>query len=220
MIAGMESQDYELFMQRLAQAEENNSNIVSDKDQENNERRINEIYLKIVRYGIDTLNDGDSTFIVEMAAQCPYIGGTAVYKARALLATYMPSQLFDDIKICNNIGVYKNSNNNTGESSLLSLESDYLKSIKPNFENAILKENDLLLFPNPTANQLNIRYKYASDSKLQIVNILGTTVKEIELPAHNTHISVLVQDLFPGIYTYRQVENKNILHTGKLIITN
>ncbi|MBK7041661.1 MAG: hypothetical protein IPH46_14645 [Bacteroidetes bacterium] len=38
--------------------------------------------------------------------------GTTVYKARALYAMYNPTALFDDMKICNAIGVYKTGKNN------------------------------------------------------------------------------------------------------------
>ena len=42
--------------------------------------------------------------------------GTAVYKARSLFAMYEPTSMFDDIAICNSIGVYKteNSGNSKG----------------------------------------------------------------------------------------------------------
>lgn len=55
-----------------------------------------------------------SALSVSSAVQtiCPYIGGTAVYKARALYAMYNPTALFDDMKICNAIGVYKTGKNN------------------------------------------------------------------------------------------------------------
>ncbi|MBK8330492.1 MAG: hypothetical protein IPL09_13750 [Bacteroidetes bacterium] len=112
LIASMESQNYELYLQRLKDAEQSNSNIVSVTVQEANERDINTIYLKLQRYGLDSLTEDDSTIIANLAAQCPYIGGTAVYKARSLNAMYNPAILYDDIKICNNVGVYKNGSDN------------------------------------------------------------------------------------------------------------
>ncbi|MBK8330073.1 MAG: T9SS type A sorting domain-containing protein [Bacteroidetes bacterium] len=166
-----------------------------------------------------------SALSVSSAVQtiCPYIGGTAVYKARALYAMYNPTALFDDMKICNAIGVYKTGKNNDIGKKLKDIfdaENNYLRGLKPNVANTIIKECDLKLFPNPAINQLNIRYKSSMDSKLQIVNILGIVVKEIYLPKESQQVSILLNEITTGIYSYRQICDKLILNSGKLVIVN
>ncbi len=213
--------NYELYLQRLDEARETNSNIVSETVQEDNEHDINDIYLKILSYGLDSLTSEDSIRIEELAIQCPYIGGTAVYKARALYAMYSPASMFDDIKICNAVGVYKNGNtgNDKGK-GIFDNENAFLKSLNPQFDKKVLMENDLLIYPNPANNQINIRYKNKKDSKLQIVNMLGNIEMEISLAKENQQVSVQTHSLHTGVYIYRQIENTAVIKSGKLIITN
>lgn len=58
------------------------------------------------------------------------------------------------------------------------------------------------------------------DSKLQIVNILGIVVKEIYLPKESQQVSILLNEITTGIYSYRQICDKLILNSGKLVIVN
>jgi hypothetical protein len=220
LIESMESQNYELYLQRIAEAEQSNSNIVSQTMQEANEKDINAIYLKILRYGLDTLSDEDSIRIEELALKCPYIGGTAVYKARALYAMYAPASMFDDIKICNAVGVYKNgSGNNEDKKGIFDSENNYLRNIKARPATTEIASNEILLYPNPSESQLNIRYNFDKDSKLQIVDMLGIIVKEVFLSKETKQVSLFVNDLAPGVYSYRQIYQNTTLNTGKLIIS-
>ena len=81
--------------------------------------------------------------------KCPYQEGSAVYKARTLNAIFNPTQMYDDIKICNNTGVYK-TNNNGNTQGLFGGENDYLKNLKPNDNNVVLSLNEINVYPNPT----------------------------------------------------------------------
>jgi hypothetical protein len=76
------------------------------------------------------------------------------------------------------------------------------------------------VYPNPTNLQLNIKYRGTNDTKMQIVNMWGVVVKEIFLSKAVQHVLTSIESLMPGVYIYRQVENKTVLNTGKLIITN
>jgi hypothetical protein len=79
------------------------------------------------------------------------------YKARTMLAMYMPALVFDDIKLCNQVGVYKNGNaNNEG---LFTNESSYLQNLQPQLkaDNATIV-NDFIYYPNPTENELIVKY--------------------------------------------------------------
>ena len=50
----------------------------------------------------------DREFIQDLANQCPFVRGTAVYKARSLYALYQPGFYIDDMALCNAAGIYKN----------------------------------------------------------------------------------------------------------------
>jgi hypothetical protein len=221
LIASMESQNYELYLQRLKDAEQSNSNIVSVTVQEANERDINTIYLKLQRYGLDSLTEDDSTIIANLAAQCPYIGGTAVYKARSLNAMYNPAILYDDIKICNNIGVYKTgdgNDENDRRKTVYENENKFLKNIgKKNIER---KDYLFKLYPNPASTQLTITYSlnHTEKGKLIIYDILGREQIQIDLQNNVNKVSVNIQSLPQGIYMYKFFVNNNQTEAGKLLI--
>jgi len=220
LIQSMNSQNYELYLQRLEEAKVSNSNVVSNRDQENNEHDINAIYIKIISYGIDALNDEDSTRIVEFANLCPYIGGTAVYKARALYAMYNPASMFDDITICNAIGVYKNGNSGNSK-GIFDNENAYLKSLKPK-ENLLTNngEHAFMLYPNPATTTVTIAYELNQNEKANVIvnDILGREQMKIDLhPAHNI-VSINVSLLRQGIYIYKYLVNNRQEKTGKLLI--
>lgn len=204
----------EIFIDQLRMyADSNNENIDNTRMQDANESKINSVFLKVQQMGFHSLNTDDSTLISELANQCPFIGGTAVYKARTLYAYYAPASLFDDIKICNNAGQFKNGNS-TG---IFDDENGFLKTLLPDINKVALNENDILIYPNPTQSVLKIRYKSATDSKLVIIDILGISVKEIYLAKNVQNVETAIDDLSPGVYMYRQVVGDRTIHTGKLI---
>ncbi len=218
LIAGMASQNYDTYFYNMQQARESNSNVVSDEDQENNEAVVNEIFLRMLERGIDELNSDDSTAIAELAKQCPYIGGTAVYKARALYAMYAPANMFDDIAICNAIGVYKTGNNGKGK---FDDENKYLRSLKPK-ENTLGKyaEHAFLLYPNPASTTVTIAYELNKNEKGNVIicDILGREQMKIDLWPDNNKVSINVSLLRQGIYMYKYLVNNRQQVTGKLLI--
>jgi hypothetical protein len=216
LIASMQSQNYELYLQRMDEAANNNSNIVSESEQEANEHDINEIYLKLLQYGKDTLTAQDSIFIETLANQCPYIGGTAVYKARMLYALYNPASMFDDISLCNSIGVYKNG----GGSGLFDDENNYLKSLKPKQNDLVNSENQFILYPNPASTTVTIGYKLQPSEKGDVIvyDLLGRAQMKIDLDYNINKVSVNILSLPQGIYTYKYFVNNVQKEAGKLLI--
>jgi hypothetical protein len=85
-------------------------------------------------------------------------------------------------------------------------------------EEIVKEKGEILLYPNPSESQLNIRYNFDKDSKLQIVDMLGIIVKEVFLSKDTKQVSLFVNDFAPGVYNYRQIYNNTTLNTGKLII--
>ena len=97
-------------------------------------------------------------------------------------------------------------------------EGNYLWNIKARPASTEIAANEILLYPNPSESQLNIRYNFDKDSKLQIVDMLGIIVKEVFLSKDTKQVSLFVNDLAPGVYSYRQIYQNTTLNTGKLII--
>jgi hypothetical protein len=220
LIQSMNSQNYELYVQRLEEANSSNSNVVSEEEQESNEHDINEIYIKMLTYGIDSLDSEDSNRIVEIANLCPYIGGTAVYKARTLFSMYNPANMFDDIAMCNAIGVYKQENNNNDKKGIFDEENTYLQSLKPK-ENVLvsLSENKFILYPNPANANINIKYQLNSNQigNVVICDLLGRQRMIINLASDIIHVTANINSLETGVYIYKYIVNYNLVETGKLL---
>ncbi|MBK6818880.1 MAG: T9SS type A sorting domain-containing protein [Bacteroidetes bacterium] len=221
LIGAMQSQNYDEYKQRLKDAIETNSNIISDEDQEENEGMVNDIYIKVLEYGIDSLTTEDSTNLATLATMCPYIGGTAVYKARGLYSMYQPALMYDDIAICNAIGVYKPNGNSNNPKGIFDNENKYLQTLKPT--NRILEkysEYPFTLYPNPASTTVTIAYELSKNQKGLVIvyDILGREQMKIDLHSDNNKVSINVSLLKQGLYTYKYLVNNRQQITGKLLI--
>ena len=87
-------------------------------------------------------------------------------------------------------------------------------------ENKIaVNEMKVLIFPNPTHENLNIEISTADFKKgmyFKLNNILGETIKQILLNASNTLINL--KELNSGIYLYSIMDENNLVKSGKIII--
>ncbi|MGY8989145.1 MAG: T9SS type A sorting domain-containing protein [Flavobacteriales bacterium] len=84
-------------------------------------------------------------------------------------------------------------------------------------EELIYSEEIGSFYPNPTNEYTNIFYNAKGMSVLQITDILGNVVKNIELEGSGEKI-IYVGDLHKGIYFGNLVKNGEILKIKKLII--
>ncbi len=184
------------------------------------------IGLQILRNGFeianleqaDAINSGDQTFISLLANECPYIAGTAVYKARSIFAIYEPGKMFDDMNLCNQFGVYKNSNDN-GQ-GIFDQENEYLNSLFPISNNSITEPNNFNIYPNPATTQLTIDYHLQpfEEGSITIYDIMGRECFFINLNTSANKAVVNVSDLKSGIYTYKYTINNISRRIGKLLI--
>jgi hypothetical protein len=184
--------------------------------QDYNEYRINALYLNLMRYGIDSLMEDDKTFIQELAPKCPYIEGSAVYKARNLNKLMNSGMQYDNLKICNAVGVYKQYDstiNNQGFSTIYNEELTLLTSLLPNKNNKSL--NAFELYPNPTRDMVNIRYNVNDYCLLEIYDATSRKLKVLQMPAGTQKTTISVSELAPGSYTYKfivgGVQIKNVV---------
>ena len=166
--------------------------------------------------GLDNVNEESINFIAELANKCPYQEGSAVYKARGLNAMFNPTVQYDDIKICNNVGVYKNSNESNAN-GLFGSENSYLKNLKAK-ESQLLTDNDVKVYPNPANTSLNIAYNIRQDVQFVIVDLLGRILLNTTLSKDANHALININSLQYGVYIYKMINDSIMLKTGKLII--
>jgi hypothetical protein len=146
------------------------------------------------------------------------IKGTAVYKARTLNAIFNPTQMYDDIKICNHVGVYKMANEGNNTKGLFENESNYLQNLKPNYNNVVLNFNDLKVYPNPADNILNIQYNITANAIFTIMDMTGRKVIETNLSDKSNYAIIDVSKLTTGVYIYQLSNDKMVLKSDRIII--
>ena len=135
------------------------------------------------------LTDDEIEVLLNIAEYCPIRYGPAVYIARVLINTqYGYEALFwNDEELCISGIDYRKSNPNV-----------------PSKE--ISTTNDFVIFPNPTASELNFKIQNAvackngEDTKIEILDILGNIVLKKEykgsVPTGKIDISILPNGVF------------------------
>jgi predicted SPOUT superfamily RNA methylase MTH1 len=131
-----------------------------------------------------------------IAAQCPYQYGSAVYQARLLLS------FVDSVEYSN---VCENSYVNTGN----------LKIVAENQEN----NNDNItftVFPNPANDVLTVLKTSESIAIIEIYNYIGNKIMSKVLKENSSIISI--SDLSTGVYLYKIIINNEVIKTDKVIV--
>ncbi|MBK7689770.1 MAG: T9SS type A sorting domain-containing protein [Bacteroidetes bacterium] len=164
---------------------------------------------------------------------CPFIGGTAVYKARVLWAMYNPIMQYNDRLNCiQNVGQNKNGNNEyINLDSLLEAQvneqsqksAEQIKNISTNHLNIksqikIEKLEEISVYPNPANTQIIISYSNESDGHFTLFNAVGNIVLTTSLLKTNNKTQILLNDVANGIYTYEVEFNNKNKSFGKLTI--
>ncbi len=79
---------------------------------------------------------------------------------------------------------------------------------------------EINLFPNPSHGNMQLNGNFPFYSQLHVYNLLGEEVTEpVTIPKGSQKIPILL-NLAAGIYTYRIDSESQILHDGKIVITN
>jgi hypothetical protein len=212
-----------------------NSEIQNGSDWEMNERNINDIFLQTIEIGFNNIDEEHKTFVQTLANSCPYVNGTAVYKARVLNALLQPNATYNDRVLCIPTSQYKMSNGNNNLPPNIDIDSlnetlaiaKFGANLYPNKEGSInivetetTKQTigDAYITPNPATNFINVYYNSATDATLEIYNILGETVTAVKLLKENSTHKLDIANVTNGIYTYKIITNNNKKTLGKLTI--
>jgi hypothetical protein len=136
-----------------------------------------------------------------------------IIKARTLYSMFVPNLQYDDLVICNNLGVYKNG------TSLLDQILDQMNNHYAGLQTSVYL-HDIKLYPNPANTNVTVSYNLLENetATLKLYNIIGNEVREIKLHWKNNKLSFGVSDLVTGVYIYKYELSGRIISTGKLII--
>ncbi len=159
---------------------------------------MNELYSIKQSYGQDTLKHYFES-LYSIASQCPYSGGKAVYQARAALALFTDTIYYDDAMVCAQVGIYRN------------IISEHHSS------NTAF---DFSMVPNPASQKVTVTLHFTNEQniRLEIRNIMGGKVKELELDKGINSITFSVEQFDEGLYFVRARKNRITLSSKKLMI--
>jgi hypothetical protein len=170
-----------------------NESIRTENIFEQNEQKVNRIYLRSLAKDIFTLNSTDEQEVRTIANQCPMIAGHAVFKARVLHTLFEPRQFNDNI-ICN---------------STVETPSGKIVISK------IPDGNEVKVFPNPASDILNIQLLNSSNVTIILRNINSSILKTIDAVGDT---QVDISDLPNGIILSEVWSKGQRIDTKKIII--
>ncbi|MCO6500738.1 MAG: T9SS type A sorting domain-containing protein [Vicingus serpentipes] len=194
-----------------AQAHGLNASIVPNNLMESNQQSCNAIYC--LWAAGNELTTAQFNEVEGIAAQCPLLGGKAVFAARTML------QLLSDSTY-----EYDDSNCGTASSQGSSESSKKGEKVQEEIElgnSTFSKEAKFTLYPNPTNGNMFLEYSLGVAEKgvLQIVDVTGKLQESFPLTSGaNNMLKLNLVDYENGIYLYKVIVNEQVVHTEKLLM--
>jgi hypothetical protein len=198
----MLTRNYEAFIrpiywsceQKSCALKTENDNIVPENLQDELERAINRLTLKLIGAKYVNFTAEEQLYIDNVAATCPYVGGRAVYDARALQAHYK-SAVYSDVELC------------TPQK-----EKSKQQRIAPTANK---------LYPNPANSVVTVELSERvtnPQTRLSIKDELGRIVLTKLLEEGIQSTSIDTDSLSAGIYFVSISDEKVVLMNEKLVI--
>jgi hypothetical protein len=142
----------------------------------------------------DTLSTNNFISLLNIASQCPLIGGLAVYEAQALLKSIAPELEIELDTLCTAAG-YREE-----EQSTVYIDD---------------KNENLTIYPNPANEFITVLCKEPI-ANISIINTANQTISHLKSDSNYTSIDI--KDLPSGIYFIRVITNTHT-YVSKLIIS-
>lgn len=160
---------------------------------EKNEQAINRVYLNTIAQDVDTFTNAQKNVIDPIAAQCPFIGGSAVYVARALQSSYKKVK-YNDAASCG--------------TTIKRKETASISTV----------ETGNKIYPNPTTGTLTLELgvPLQTDGKLIICDVTGKEAAGFVLPAGTSVYTPDISKLSPGIYMCKLWDGSKMVWSEKL----
>jgi hypothetical protein len=177
------------------QAQIANGGVITTELPELNTQFINQIEQQYEEYGISAIIAMNPAIEV-MARQCPYQGGTAVYRARYFVSLVNDSIDYDDENVCLTAGIWRKA----GENNTV--------------------KTDFLIVPNPTTKNINIRFNNSLNTpiNLTILTMDGKTVYSQQPVLNGLTISINDLKLESGVYQIAISFSDATILSKKLVI--
>lgn len=220
LIGSFTAEDQTNKENNLGDAQSENDDIdISQSLQDYYEREINGLYLKLLKAGKDSINEEEIELIQTLAYSCPYINGSAVFKARTLLSFWDIAAQYDDMKICNTAGVYKSSNQ--GESNLTTIitkENEYLQQVVRGVEKNVINKGEIIIYPIPAEEYVDVKYRLETDAVFNLYNSIGDKILTTKLNHQQNNQRIEFNLLSNGLYHYEILVGDQTKYDGKITL--
>jgi hypothetical protein len=208
-----------LFTEKLLEARKLNDSLNTNEYYVQNEYWINVQYFIALQYGMDSLSAEVKQQIGNLAMECPYVAGKAVFKIRTLNNLLNPLANYDDLQLCNSAGIYKNGT----VKGLFDDENNELDSLGKNDGLQLIygiAKSGIKVYPNPASQKITIKYnlKWNESGLLIFYDLIGRERIRINLSNKSNIVLSNIPELCDGVYTYKYLINNRAIETGKLSV--
>ncbi len=157
---------------------------------------MNDVELNLLEGGIESIRPRTDE-IKSIAQQCPYIGGTPVFKARSYLAMLGDTTQFQDASICAMEGIFRQAQNNIANADL-----------------------QFLIQPNPAQNYVDVMLnnKLEGICSISIVDAIGKNIYSKTFDCKTRILKIDTSKFVNGVYNIGISINGNVIKNEKLII--
>jgi len=191
---------YVIILLFITQAQSVNSSIISNAKMANALKSFNAIYTGNLINGFKyELTTTQKSVLTDLAQQCPYEFGPAVFQAR----TYL--------KACGDSVEYSNPCEN-----LVSVSG--ARIIAP--DGKVIKGIEINVFPNPAESAITLNSSLPTGVSGEIVFFdgIGNKLFSVKLTEGDNAMDVDISKYAAGLYYYKAFANGQVVSTNKLMI--
>ena len=132
-----------------------------------------------------------------IAQQCPYAGGPAVYRARAMYQDIDDEMEYDDASVCLAQGIFRTTQ-------------------------SVLQEvvKKMTLVPNPAIDKVEIQFNPGKNVvyDVEIFDNTGRYIKKITLPSDQPSYLLNISELYSGLNVVKLKANNSVIDRTKHLI--
>lgn len=170
----------------LENADLQNELVVPEELPQDNAKIINDIEIEYLESSedINILRNYYETYLA-IAHQCPYAGGEAVNKARIFVAQINPDEVYSDVDVCLQNGIYRQA--------------------PPDSLNHNSQISEVKLIPNPANNKISVLITgtHKGVCKIKIENSLAQIVLTETFDCKKSEHTLDISNLIQGVYTVK-----------------
>lgn len=177
----------------------NNNTIATFEIFQENERLVNGIYLNSILRGRNALTATEQATLEDIAAQCPALGGNAVFRARSILAFDGSLRYYDDDEICG-----------------------YAETREGVIEAPAFYDDPLFaVSPNPAREYVQIQHTGGGTEnwKVEITDAFGRLIDVRWLGEKDSAWELSTKEYVPGLYLLRFRAESGLRAVKKLVVT-